>query len=383
MKLPIYLDYHATTPVDPRVLEAMLPYFSEKFGNAASQQHHFGWEAEAAVEKARSQVARLIGAKPSEIFFTSGATESNNLALLGLLEPLAEREPQLITSNVEHSSIKGVCERLEEKGVRVEVLPVDKKGAIDVDALILAIGEESHAVSLLLANNEIGTIQAVSEIGRACKENGLVFHADAAQALGKIPIDVEASHIDLLSISAHKNYGPKGVGALYVRSKYPPVHLQAQIHGGGHEKGLRSGTLNVPGIVGLGKACEISMHEMQKEQAHLTALRDHLQSLLLKSVEGAWVNGDLERRLPHNLSLSLPGVRSERLMMNLKKELAISSGSACASSHPKPSHVLKAIGLSDEMAACTVRFGLGRFSTREEVEFAASRVAEEAAKIRG
>jgi len=383
MKLPIYLDYHATTPVDPRVLEAMLPYFSGKFGNAASQQHHFGWEAEAAVEKARSQVARLIGAKPGEIFFTSGATESNNLALLGLLEPLAEREPQLITSNVEHSSIQGVCERLEKKGVRVEVLSVNKKGAIDVDALVQAIGEESHAVSLLLANNEIGTLQAVSEIGRACKENGLVFHVDAAQALGKIPIDVEASHIDLLSISAHKNYGPKGVGALYVRSQYPPVHLQAQIHGGGHEKGLRSGTLNVPGIVGLGKACEISMHEMEKESEYLASLRDHLQTLLLKSIEGAWVNGDPEHRLPHNLSLSLPGVRSERLMMNLKKELAISSGSACASSHPKPSHVLKAIGLSDEMAACTVRFGLGRFSSREEIEFAARRVAEESAKIRG
>lgn len=383
MKHPIYMDYHSTTPVDPRVLEVMLPYFTTQFGNAASQQHLFGWEAEVAVEKARSQVAALIGAKSEEIFFTSGATESNNLALIGFLETFFGKESNLITTSIEHSSIQDVCSYLSGKGIQIKILRVDARGRIDLDELKESINEETELVSVIMANNEIGTIQLVSEIGEICKQSGVMFHTDAAQALGKHPIDVEKMHIDLLSISAHKNYGPKGVGALYVRSKNPPVHLRAQIHGGGHEKALRSGTLNVPGIVGLGKACEISRHEMQKETEHLKQWRDHLQKKLSEGIEGLQMNGDLQHRLPHNLNVTIPRVRSEVLMMNLKKEVALSSGSACTSEHPQPSHVLKAIGLSDEMAKCTVRFGLGRFTTIEELDFVGERVAEEVRKIRG
>ncbi len=383
MKLPIYMDYHSTTPVDSRVLEEMLPYFNEKFGNSASKQHSFGWQAEVAVERARAQVAQLIGAKAEEIIFTSGATESNNLAILGLLEPFFGKEAHFITTAIEHSSIQDLCGFLQKKGIRVTLLPVDKKGWVDPQSLQKEITEHTHLVSVMMANNEVGSIQAIEAMGKICKENGVPFHSDAAQALGKIPVDVEKMNIDLLSISGHKNYGPKGVGALYVRSKNPSIHLEAQIHGGGHERGLRSGTLNVPGIVGLGKACEISRQEMNGESLKLAYLRDRLEQKLLKNIEGASVNGDAKNRLPHNLNLLIPGVRSEVLMMDLKKDLAMSSGSACASAHPKPSHVLKAMGLSDEQAVCSVRFGLGRNSSEGEIDYAAQKLIEAVEKIRG
>lgn len=383
MKLPIYMDYHSTTPVDSRVLEEMLPYFSEKFGNAASKQHSFGWQAEVAVDRARGQVAKLIGAKAEEVIFTSGATESNNLAILGFLEPFFGKEAHFITTAIEHSSIQDLCGFLQRKGIRVTLLPVDKKGWVDPQLLQKEITEHTHLVSVMTANNEVGSIQAIQEIGKICKENGICFHSDAAQALGKTSVDVEKMNIDLLSISGHKNYGPKGVGALYIRSKNPTIHLETQIHGGGHERGLRSGTLNIPGIVGLGKACEISQREMKEESFKLTHLRDVLEQKLLKNIEGASVNGDLQKRLPHNLNLLIPGVRSETLMMDLKKDLAISSGSACASAHPKPSHVLKAMGLSDEQAKCSIRFGLGRHSTQEEVDYVAQKLIETVEKIRG
>ncbi len=383
MKRPIYMDYHATTPVDPRVLESMLPYFTSHYGNPASKQHIFGLEAEAAVEKARSQVAQLIGAKPEEIFFTSGATEANNLALIGLMESHFGKESNLITTSIEHSSIQAVCDYLLKKGVKIKVLGVDSRGRLDLDELKRNMNESTQLVTVMMANNEIGTLQSLMEIGKICKERGVLFHTDAAQACGKIPIDVEKMHIDLLSISGHKNYAPKGVGSLYVRSKNPQVHLTSQIHGGGHEKGLRSGTLNVPGIVALGKACEISHHDMPQEMERLKRLRDHLQKKLSENIEDLRINGDLEHRLPLNLNVTFPQVRSEILMMNLKKEVVFSSGSACASAHPQPSHVLKAIGLSDEMTKCSVRFAIGRFTTLEEVEFVAQRVVEEVKKIRG
>lgn len=383
MKLPIYMDYHATCPLDPRVLEEMLPYFIDKFGNSASKQHSFGWQAELAVEKARGQLALCVGAKAEELIFTSGATESNNLAVLGFLEPFFGKEAHFITSTIEHSSLRDLCAYLQKKGIRVSLIPVDEKGQVDPENIRKEITAQTRLVSIMTANNEIGSIQPIAEIGKICKEKGIAFHSDAAQALGKIAIDVEAIQVDMLSISAHKNYGPKGVGALYIRSKNPSIRLEAQIHGGGHEKGLRSGTLNVPGIVGLGKACEISKNEMKEESLKLRALRDDLQEKLLKNIEGSRVNGGLEQRLPHNLNLFIPDVRSEVLMMNLKKEIALSSGSACASAQPKPSHVLKAIGLRDEEAACSIRFGLGRSTTAEEVDYVAKRVIEESRKIRG
>lgn len=383
MKPPIYMDYHATTPVDPRVLEVMLPYFTTKFGNPASKQHSFGWEAEVAVDKARAQVASLLSAHPEEICFTGGATESNNLAFKGLLESFYGHDAHLITTAIEHSSILELCEFLEKKGVKISLLPVDSKGRLDLDLLKNHMTENTRLVSVMMANNEIGTLQNISEIGRICKERGIVFHTDAAQALGKCLMDVDKMHIDLLSISGHKNYAPKGVGALYIRSKNPKIQLQPILHGGGQEKGLRSGTLNVPGIVGLGKACEISQNEMQNESARLQSLRDSLQNLLLKKIPDLKINGCIENRLPHNLNVTIPGVRSEVLMMNLKKDVALSSGSACSSAHPKTSHVLKAIGLTEEEAHHSIRFGLGRFTTSEEMDYTAKRVTEEVQKIRG
>ncbi len=377
------MDYHASTPVDPRVLEAMLPYFSEKFGNSASKQHSFGWEAEAAVEKAREQVARFIGAQAGEIYFTSGATESNHLALRGFFDACAGKPAHFMTSAIEHSSVREMAKHFSQKGIQVSVLPVDEGGQVDLEKLKKEIGRETLLLSLIMANNEIGTLQAMAEIGKICKEKEVLFHTDAAQAAGKVLLNVQEMNIDLLSLSAHKNYGPKGVGALYVRSKNPRIKLEPLFYGGGHERGLRSGTLNVPGIVGMGRAFEISSHEMKQESEALRIERDRLQNMLSEKIPGLKINGSLQQRLPHNLNVSIPGVSSDRLMMNLKKEVALSSGSACASASPQASHVLKAIGLSDEMAACSLRFGLGRFSKPEEIDFVAKRVVEEVFKIRG
>ena len=383
MKNIIYMDYQASTPVDPRVLEAMLPYFTQKYGNSASKQHLFGIEADAAVEHARKQVAQCIGAKTEEVYFTSGATESNNLAIRGYLETFKDHENHWTTSNVEHASVMNLFENLSSPKNSVSFLKVDEQGRLDPDLIKENLQEETRMVSVMMANNEIGTLQAIEEIGKICKESGILFHTDAAQAVGKIPIDVEKMHIDLLSISGHKNYAPKGVGALYVRSKNPQIHLIPQILGGGHERGLRSGTLNVPGIVALGKACEISRLEMKEESLKLSRLRDRMQKKLLEGISDLKVNGDMEHRLPHNLSLSIPDIKASVLMMNLKKDVAFATGSACTSLHPKPSHVLKAIGLTDQMANATLRFSLGRFTSEDEVDQVCKRILEEVSKIRG
>jgi cysteine desulfurase len=381
MKLPIYFDHHATTPVDPRVLEAMLPYFTEKFGNAASRSHRFGWEAAQAVETARKQVARLIHARPQEIFFTSGATESDNLALKGVARACREKGNHIITLPTEHKAVLDSCHRLEQDGFRVTYLAVNHDGLIDLDRLKAAFTPQTILVSVMAAHNEIGVIQPLAEIGQLCGERGVLFHSDAAQAAGKIPIDVEGMQIDLLSISAHKMYGPKGVGALYVREPKPPLPIEPLIDGGGHERGLRSGTLNVPGIVGLGKACEICHEEMPQESDRLRALRDRLRDGILSRLDDVYINGSLERRLPHNLNLSFASVDSESLLMALN-DIALSTGSACTSAKPEPSYVLKALGVPDELAYASLRVGLGRFNTEEEVEYAVDRIAEAVTSLR-
>ncbi len=381
MQLPIYLDHHATTPVDPRVLDAMLPYLREKFGNPASRNHSFGWEAEKAVDRARRQIADLIGANPREILFTSGTTESNNLAIKGVAESYASRGSHIITTAIEHKSVLDVCRRLEKHGWQITFLPVKRDGRIDLETLARAITGKTILISVMYANNEIGAIQPVEEIGRLARERRILFHCDAAQAVGKIPVDVERDHIDLLSISSHKMYGPKGVGALYARRKNPRVELAAQIDGGGHERGMRSGTLNVPGIVGLGQACEICRDEMPEESRRLAALRDRLKDGILQRVDGCRINGGLDHRLPHNISLSFAGVEGESLLMALD-DVAVSSGSACTSATLEPSYVLKALGLSDELAHSSLRFGLGRFNTEGEIEYAIDRVAQAVAHLR-
>jgi cysteine desulfurase len=381
MKLPIYMDNHATTPVDPRVVEAMLPYFTEKFGNAASRNHSFGWVAEEAVENARAQIARLINAAPKEIIFTSGATESNNLVLKGVAEKYREKGNRIITAVTEHKSVLDAAKRLETQGCEVTYLPVGADGLIRLDELRRAITPRTILISIMYANNEIGVIQPIAEIGKIAREAGVFFHTDAVQAAGKISVDVERDHVDLLSISAHKFYGPKGCGALYVRRRDPRVQLVAQIDGGGHERGLRSGTLNVPGIVGFGKAAELATAEMPAESRRLAALRDRLKDLILTKLDDVRVNGSLAARLPHNLNLSFAGVDGESLLMGMN-DVAISSGSACTSARVEPSYVLRALGVPEELAHSSIRFGLGRFNTEEEVDYTARRMVEVVTRLR-
>jgi cysteine desulfurase len=377
----IYMDNHSTTRVDPRVLESMLPYFETEFGNAASRSHAFGWRAEEAVTRARTQIARAIHADPKEIVFTSGATESDNLALFGVAEAYRDRGDHVVTGATEHPAVLDAARALERRGVRVTVLPVDPTGRVDLDDVRRALTDRTLLVSLMFANNEVGTLHPIAAIGALCKERGVLFHTDAAQAAGKVPIDVQAMGIDLLSISGHKIYGPKGIGALYVRRKNPRVVLEPMLHGGGHERGLRSGTLNVPGAVGLGAALEIACRELPGESARLRALRDRLQRGILERVDAVRVNGHPEERLPHSLNLSFAYVEGEALMMALE-EIAVSSGSACSSARKEPSHVLRAMGIGDDLAATSIRFGLGRFNTEAEVDLVIERVADAVARLR-
>lgn len=378
----IYLDHHSTTPVDPRVLEAMLPWFGEKFGNAASRTHAFGWEAEEAVEKARGEVAALVGAAAKEIVWTSGATESDNLAIKGVLHFHRARGNHVVTVATEHKAVLDSCKALARDGLAdVTILKPDSKGFVSADRVSAALTDKTVLVSVMHANNEIGVVQPLADIGRACRERGVLFHTDAAQSAGRLAIDVDAMSIDLLSLSAHKCYGPKGIGALYVRSKHPRVRLTAQMDGGGHERGMRSGTLNVPGIVGMGAACRIARAEMPEEAARLLALRERLREKLFSGLDQLTVNGDLEQRLPGNLNVSFAHVEGESLMMGLR-EIAVSSGSACSSATLEASYVLRAIGVGDELAHSSIRFGLGRFNTEEEIDYAAARVIAEVGRLR-
>jgi cysteine desulfurase len=381
MKSPIYLDYSATTPCDPRVVQRMLPFFTDLFGNAASRSHAFGWTAEAAVEEARAQVAQLVHAHPKEILWTSGSTEANNLAIKGVAQMYREKGNHLITAATEHKAVLDPMKNLETQGFEVTWLPVDGQGNIDLAQLEAAITDRTILVSLMAANNEVGTLHPLAEIGAICKRKGTLFHTDATQAPGKIPLDVEAQHIDLLSMSAHKMYGPKGVGCLYVRRKNPRVRLTAQLDGGGHERGMRSGTLNVTGIVGMGEAARICREEMAVEIPQLMALRDRLERRILGALPDAVRNGNPNRRLPHLANLSFPYVEGESLIMGVK-ELAVSSGSACTSASLEPSYVLKSLGLGDELAHSSIRFSLGRFTTEAEVDFAADRVIAEVKRLR-
>jgi len=380
-KLPIYLDNQATTAVDPRVLDAMLPYFTQKFGNAASRNHEFGWKAEEAVENARGHIARLIRANPREIVFTSGATESDNLAIKGVAEALRAKGNHIITQVTEHKAVLDSCKRLEKYGYHVTYLPVSPEGLIDLADLSRAITPKTILISVMFANNEIGVVQSVAEIGKIAKAHKILFHCDAVQAVGKIPVDVHRDSIDLLSISAHKMYGPKGIGALYVRRKDPKVELAPMIDGGGHERGMRSGTLNVPGIVGFGKACELCQREMPEEGPRLARLRDKLKDSIVTRLDGTALNGSLLHRLPNNLNLSFSGVEGEALMMGIN-DIAVSSGSACTSAMIEPSYVLRALGVSDELSHSSIRFGVGRFNTEEEIDYAADRVIETVKRLR-
>jgi len=369
------MDHHATTPLDSRVLEAMLPYLTEKFGNPASCTHRYGWDAQAAVEKARKQVAELIGAKAEEIIFTSGATESDNLAIKGVARTNRERSNHIITLAIEHHAVLDSCRRLEQEGFNVTYLPVRADGLLDLAEFENALTGRTILVSVMAANNEIGVIEPIRAIGRVCRDRGVLFHTDAVQAIGKVEINVEAMNIDLLSISAHKIYGPKGAGALYVRQDDPRLKLTPILDGGGHERGFRSGTLNVPGLVGLGKACEICLQEISREPDRLRVLRDRLKDGILSQLEGVHINGSMEQRLPNNLNLSFAGMEAESFLMALK-DVAVSSGSACTSATDSPSYVLRALGLPEELALGSVRFGLGRCNTTEEVDFVIDRVVE-------
>lgn len=380
LKFPIYLDNHATTPMDPRILTAMTPFFLEKFGNAASRNHQFGWEAEEGVEKARKQIADLIGANSKEIIFTSGATESNNLAIKGVAQMYAEKGNHIITAATEHKAVLDTCKHLEKEGLRVTYLPLKGDGLIDLDMLKDSFTDKTILVSIMYANNEIGVIQPVREIGKMCKERGVLFHTDGVQAVGKIPVNVTAENIDIMSLTAHKIYGPKGVGALYVRRKNPRVQLTAQMDGGGHERGMRSGTLNVPGIVGLGEACGICQKEMDQEMARAKYLRDKLHAKLAK-IEESYVNGSMEHRLPQNLNMSFAYVEGESLLMGIN-DIAVSSGSACTSATLEPSYVLKALGLGDDLAHTSIRFGIGRFNTEEEIDYVGNKMTEVVEKLR-
>jgi cysteine desulfurase len=381
VKLPIYMDHHATTPVAPEVFEAMRPFFLEQFGNAASRSHAFGWAAEGAVETARAEVAELIGCRPIEVVFTSGATESDNLALKGVAYAYRDKGTHLVTSAVEHHAVLDTCKRLEKEGFQVTYLPVDRYGMVDPGDVSKAVTPKTTLVSIMLASNEVGTIQPLAEIGRLCKAKGILLHSDAVQGVGKIPVKVDSLGVDLLSLTAHKMYGPKGAGALYVRMGSPRVRLVPQMDGGGHEKGRRSGTLNVPGIVGLGKACELSGRLMAPEAARLVALRERLRAGLFVRLDHIHLNGHPTQRLPGNLNVSFDFVEGEALLLSLK-EIAVSSGSACTSASMQASHVLRAMGIGEELAHTSIRFGLGRGNTEEEVDYVCGRVVEEVTRLR-
>ena len=381
MKLPIYMDNHATTPVDPRVFEAMKPYFLEIFGNAASRNHSFGWQAEEAVEKARKQIADLIGANSKEIVLTSGATESNNLAIKGVAQMYAEKGNHIITAATEHKAVLDTCKHLEKDGIRVTYLPVQTNGLVDLDQLKDAITDKTILISIMYANNEIGVLQPIAEIGKLAKSKGVLLHTDATQAVGKVPVNVIKDNVDLASLSGHKMYGPKGVGALYVRRKSPRVQITAQMDGGGHERGMRSGTLNVPGIVGLGEACALCNAGMPEESKRMAYLRDKLRGKLEKELDEVYINGTMEHRLPNNLNISFAYVEGESLLMGIN-DVAVSSGSACTSATLEPSYVLKALGAGDDLAHSSIRFGLGRFNTEEEVDYVADKVIDVVKKLR-
>jgi cysteine desulfurase len=381
MKLPIYMDYQATTPVDPRVLEAMLPYFTQEYGNAASRNHAFGWQAEEAVQKARDQIASLIGASPKEIVFTSGSTEGINLAIKGVAEMYASKGKHIVTSQAEHKAVLDTCKHLEKLGHEVTYLAPDEHGRVTVESVADALRDDTVLVTVMWANNEVGTVNPIREIGALCHERGILFFTDATQAVGKIPVDVEADHVDLLALSAHKVYGPKGIGCLYVRRRKPRVRLVSQIDGGGHERGMRSGTLNVPGIVGLGEACAIGEREMEEEAARCRELRDHMEERIRSELDFVVLNGDAEHRLPGALNLSFHYVEGESLLMGIS-DIAVSSGSACTSASLEPSHVLRSMGVGDDLAHSSIRFGVGRFTTLEEVDYAADQVIAAVRRLR-
>jgi len=381
LKLPIYLDHNATTPCDPRVVEAMIPYFTNNFGNAASRNHPFGWQAEEAVDIAREQVAKLIGADPKEIIFTSGATEGDNLAIKGVFEMYASKGNHIITCNIEHKAVLDTCKHIEKEGGEVTYLKSTPDGLIDLAELEAAIKPTTILIAIMYANNEIGTVMPMKEISAIAKKHGVLVFSDATQAVGKIPVDVNKDGIDLLAMTAHKMYGPKGVGALYVRRKNPRVKVTAQMDGGGHERGMRSGTLNVPGIVGFGKACELAMNEMEADAKRLSKLRDKLETELMK-LEEAYINGSTKHRLPHVTNISFKHVEGEGLLMGFNKNIALSSGSACTSASLEPSYVLKALGLGDDLAHSSLRFGLGRFTTEEQIDYTVEQVTNTVNKLR-
>ncbi len=381
VRLPIYLDNNATTRTDPRVVEAMLPYFAEVYGNAASRAHSFGWAAEEAVARARAQVASLLGADPREIVWTSGATESDNLALKGVMERYADKGDHMVTVTTEHKAVLDAAKHLEGTGRRVTYLGVDRQGRIDMDALENALTDRTVLVSVMMGSNEVGTLQPVAEIGALCRARGVLFHTDATQCIGKMPVNVQDLPVDLMSLTAHKMHGPKGVGALYVRRRAPRVRLSAQMDGGGHEQGMRSGTLNVPGIVGFGKACEICQNELSWEQEHLTRLRDRLIRGVLGTIKGTALNGHPTERLPHNASIAFEGVEGDALVTALS-EVALSTGSACSSESLEPSYVLRALGMGDARAYSSVRFGVSRFTTDEEIDYVLDRLPEAVARLR-
>ena len=381
MQFPIYMDHHATTPVDPRVVEAMVPYFTTRFGNAASRNHSFGWQADEAVEKARKQIADLIGANAKEIVFTSGATESDNLAIKGAAGMYRDRGDHIITCVTEHKAVIDTCRRLENGGYRITRLPVEQSGLINLDDLRAAITENTFLITIMAANNEIGVIQPIAEIGAIAREKNILFHTDAAQAAGRIPFDVNDLNVDLASLTAHKMYGPKGVGALYIRRRNPRVALTPIIDGGGHERGMRSGTLNVPGIVGFGKAAELCRQEMIAEGERLARLRDRLSEKLHQRLRDIYVNGTMERRLPQNLNVSFAHVDGESVLIAID-DVAISSGSACSSASVEPSYVLKALGARDDLARASIRFGLGRWTTAGEVDYVSEKVASVVTRLR-
>jgi cysteine desulfurase len=381
LKFPIYLDHNATTPCDPRVVEAMIPYFTNSFGNAASRNHPFGWQAEEAVDYAREQVAKLIGADPKEIIFTSGATEADNLAIKGVFEMYASKGNHIITCNIEHKAVLDTCKHIEKEGGEVTYLKVNPDGLIDMKELEAAIKPTTILIAIMYANNEIGTVMPMKEISALAKKKGILVFSDATQAVGKIPVDVNKDGIDLMAFTAHKMYGPKGVGALYVRRKNPRVKVTAQMDGGGHERGMRSGTLNVPGIVGFGKACEICRTEMEEETKRVSALRDKLETALMKTEE-AYINGSTQHRLPHVTNISFKYVEGEGLLMGFNKDIAVSSGSACTSASLEPSYVLKALGLGDDLAHSSLRFGLGRFTTEDQIDYTVEAVTKTVNKLR-